>query len=260
MTKVGLITGSGINWDIELKGFKEEVIETSYGAAIIRNGAIGDTEVALMPRHGLGKNVPPHMVNYRANIAAMAMNGVKRIFATSAVGSINPRFQPGSFVALTDFLDFTKSRISTFSDTRTGLIHVDFTRPYCDSLNQIMVESGSNLGIKVSIPATYVSVEGPRYESPAEIKMFRQLHGDVVGMTSIPEAVLAREAGICYASLGIITNAAAGIGKNPLSHQEVLEVMSDMEPKVHAIIMRAIGLLPDVMECNCRNQGSQLAF
>src|SRR5690606_29757669 len=201
---------------------RSTVLDTPYGEVEVQIGRYKGVEVAFMPRHGKGHSIPPHRINYRANIWGLKMLGVEVILATAAVGSINPEMKPGNFVIVDQFLDFTKGRTSTFFDDGSqGVVHVDVTEPYCPAVREVLIETGRELGLRLHDRGTYVCVEGPRFETAAEIRAFRILGGDVVGMTSVPEAVLAREAGICYAAMAMVTNMGAGMEERPLSHEEV---------------------------------------
>ena len=195
-------------------------LKTRFGPAVAFKSRTG--QFYLLPRHGPGHEVPPHMVNYRANAVGLGGLGVKDVIATSAVGSMNPGFKVGSLGLAGQFLDFTKGRKGTLFDDRVA--HVDMTEPYSGELNAAIARAGAAAGAKIKVGLTYVGAEGPRFETAAEIRMFRNLGGDVVGMTGVPEVVLAREAGMRYASILIATNWAAGM-QEKVSHEEVVSVM-----------------------------------
>ncbi len=226
-----------------------QVVATPYGEAAVFTVKVAQQEVAFLPRHGAGHGIPPHLVNYRANIWALRSLGVRRILATAAVGSLNPGLTPGSFVVLTQFLDFTKGRPSTFFQPGDEVVHTDMTDPYCPALRAALVACARPLGERLHPAGTYVCTEGPRFESAAEIAMYGRLGGDLVGMTGVPEVVLAREAGLCYASLAIVTNWAAGIGGRPLSHGEVVEMMGRQIADVRALFAEVIQPPPPACDC-----------
>ncbi|HHY48024.1 MAG TPA: S-methyl-5'-thioadenosine phosphorylase [Firmicutes bacterium] len=250
--RVAIIGGTGVLDPGLLKDICEHVISTPYGDAAVKTGTYGEEEVAFIARHGWTHSIPPHKVNYRANISALKQIGVTRIIATSAVGSLNPDMKPGDCVVLDQFIDFTKARASTFFDGGDGgVVHTDFTEPYCKEIRACLIKAGQDLGIPTHVRGTYVATEGPRFETAAEIRMFRLLGGDVVGMTNVPECVLAREAGICYAAVAVVTNFAAGISSRPLSHQEVVEVMHENSERLRKIIARTIETLPARPGCDC---------
>jgi 5'-methylthioadenosine phosphorylase len=233
---VAVITGTGVTEQFEVSGKKD--VGTEYGRASVY--AARDGPFYVLPRHGPGHSVPPHMVNYRANISALRRLGVRMIISTSAVGSMNPGFGVGRLGLVEQFIDFTSRRGATFFDD--SVTHVDMTSPYSESVNSAVLEAGARLGLKVRPGLVYVCVEGPRFETAAEIRMFRKLGGDVVGMTGVPEVVLAREAGIEYSSIAVATNWAAGIQPR-VSHDEVLRGMKRTGPKVKSLIVAAAGLL-----------------
>jgi 5'-methylthioadenosine phosphorylase len=210
-------------------------LETRYGTAKAFEAKGGGFYV--LPRHGPKHSVPPHMINYRANIAGLAELGVEDIIATSAVGSMNTEFGVGDLGLLQQFIDFTKSREGTFFDD--SVKHTDMTNPYSGALNGNLLRAAGRLGLNLRAGLVYVCAEGPRFESAAEIKMFRALGGDVVGMTGVPEVVLAGEKGIRYASVVVATNWAAGLQKK-VSQEEVLEVMKRSGRKAKDLIQAMI--------------------
>lgn len=250
--KIGIIGGTGVyNPDI-LTDVREKVLDNIYGQAKVAIGTYLGREVVFLTRHGATHSVPPHLVNYRANIWALKELGVERIFATAAVGSLNEEMAPGNFVLVDQFLDFTKNRLSTFFDGgELGVTHTDMTNPYCPDLREVLNHGAKSLDIEVHQAGTYVCSEGPRFETPAEIRMYKILGGDLVGMTSVPEVVLAREAGLCYATICMVTNFAAGISPIELSHQEVLEVMAANGEKLSKLLMKSVENIPETRDCNC---------
>lgn len=251
--KVAIIGGTGVyNPDI-LSGIRDEMVTTPYGDVGIKVGFYREREVAFLARHGSGHSVPPHLVNYRANIDALKRLGVRSIIATAAVGSLNPAMKPGEFVFVNQFLDFTKSRKQTFFEGgERGVVHIDMTEPYCPELRDILERAAWQLRLPAHSGGTYACTEGPRFESPAEINMIRQLGGDLVGMTGVPEVVLAREAEMCYATVSMVTNFAAGIAPARLTHQEVLEVMAINAENLRKLIMQAVLWIKDDRTCACQ--------
>ena len=226
MRKIAIIGGTGIYSPEALQGFEEKVIDTPYGQALCNIGELAGNQVVFITRHGVGHKTAPHKVNYRANIWALKSLGTEEIFATTAVGSLNPGMKAGHFVVCSNVLDFTKSRINTFYDTpERGVVHVDFSYPYCPCVRERVIRCLEKLDIPFHKEGVYVATEGPRFESAAEIKAYAMLGGDLVGMTNMPECILAREAEMCYSTCSIVTNMAAGISPTPLSHMEVVEAM-----------------------------------
>jgi 5'-methylthioinosine phosphorylase len=234
--RVAVISGTGVTEHFDLSGARS--VKTPYGVAEAFEARDGGFYV--LPRHGKDHAVPPHRVNYRANVAALKSLGVGSILATSAVGSMNEEFRVGQLGVVEQFLDFTKGRQGTFFDDEVS--HVDVTEPYSSRVNGLMGEAAKRLGVALTTGLTYVCAEGPRFETAAEIRMFRAMGGDVVGMTGVPEVVLARELEMEYSSVAVATNWAAGIQKK-VSHDEVLTVMKEAGAKVSGLLRETINLL-----------------
>jgi len=244
---IGIIGGTGV-YEIVTMGdeIDKKVLKTPYGySSEVSIFKLHGKEVAFMPRHTKGHSNPPHMVNYRANIYAMKKIGVDRIIATNAVGSLERSVKPGDFLVPHDFIDFTKLRNGTFYDERT--VHVDVTEPYCSELRKVIASSG-----EVFEEGVYVCTEGPRFETPAEIQMFRMIGGTVVGMTGIPEAVLARELEMCYASICTVSNYAASISPTNLTIDEVFEIMDSKKHDLVKLMDTAISKMARERSCQCK--------
>ena len=208
---VAIIAGTSI-YKIPWIEMEEKTIRTDYGDAIVLVGKGENQDLVFLPRHGSRHTIPPHRINYRANIKALADLGVKHILAAYAVGSINRQIPPLGLVAIDDFIDFTTGRETTFFDGSTNKVeHVDMSEPFCTILRTALLDKATRLGLVVRPTGTYVCTNGPRLESPAEIRMYEKLGGDVVGMTAVPELVLAKEKGLCFAAVGFSVNWAAGI-------------------------------------------------
>ncbi len=247
----GIIGGTGF-YSLDEEDAPLETIPTKYGPVGVARVTLADREIAFVPRHGPGHHVPPHRVNYRANIAALRELGVKNILATAAVGGIAEHMGPGALLVLTQFLDFTHGRASTFFDGEDGEVrHVDLTDPYCPRLRAELAAAAEEIGEKVTVGGTYACMQGPRFETPAEIEMLRTLGADVVGMTNVPEAPLAREAGICYAAVSVVTNWAAGVTDTPVAHEDVTEFMSRQIARVRRLFAHVIANHQDG-DCPCR--------
>lgn len=252
--EIAIIGGTGVYDPGILSNLRESEVQTPYGSIKPTIGEFNGVEVAFLPRHGAGHSVPPHRVNYRANIWGLRRLGVKRIIATTAVGSLNPKMRPGEMVVIDQFLDFTKGRPSTFFEGGPhGVVHVDYTEPYCPELRAVILKAAAQLGYTAHDGGVYVCTEGPRFETPAEIRMFAKLGGDLVGMTNVPEVVLAREAGICYATISMVTNFAAGMAAGPLTHEEVVALMQENTQRLRQVIMTVIGALPAERHCGCQH-------
>ncbi|HTX61082.1 MAG TPA: S-methyl-5'-thioadenosine phosphorylase [Methanobacterium sp.] len=245
---VGIIGGTGIYEIVELgTELENKVLQTPYGNSpeMTLFNLHGRT-VVFMSRHAAGHAHPPHMVNYQANIWALKKMGVDRIIATNAVGSMHQSIKPGDLVVPHDFLDFTRLRKNTFYDDRT--VHVDVTRPYCTQLRDIL-----NSSRKVIEKGVYVCTEGPRFETGAEVQMYRQLGGTVVGMTGLPEAVLSRELEMCYASVCTVSNYAASISPDKLTIDEVFDEVEKKRGVLIELISDTIKKIPESYNCNCRS-------
>ncbi|MDD3852469.1 MAG: S-methyl-5'-thioadenosine phosphorylase [Syntrophomonadaceae bacterium] len=252
MVKMAIIGGTGVYDPQILEGVKEQVVENRYGKVKLLTGFYEDEEIAFIARHGSDHSVPPHLINYRANIMALKQIGVKHIIGTAAVGSLHFEYKPGDIVLADQFLDFTRSRITTFYEGgEEGVIHCDMTVAYCPLTRAAIMEAGQQADINVANGGVYVCTDGPRFETGAEIAMFKQLGGHVIGMTSVPEVTLARELGICYANISIVTNYAAGISAGILTHAEVVEMMKSRIQQVREIMMKSAALLPETRECDC---------
>jgi 5'-methylthioadenosine phosphorylase len=248
MPRIAIIGGSGLEG--LLNGSREFRVGTAYGPApLISIGRAGKEEIAFLPRHGPTHDLPPHKVNYRANLQALKQLGVERIIATNAVGSINSAYNPGDLAVPEDILDMTKSRATTFFDS-APVTHIDVSQPYCPELRKTLIESSKSAKVKTWDKSVLVATEGPRYETPAEIRMLRTLGGDIVGMTGAPEIFLARELEICYSALCFISNKAAGM-QDKLSAVEVMEIGKTVMLEMLTIIQKAVENIPVTRTCPC---------
>ena len=195
-------------------------------------------------------HIPPHKINYRANIRALKDLGVERVMASFAIGSINPDMPPLSLILLDQFLDFTSGRSFTFFEGgESGLVHTDMTEPYCQGLRAVAMQAAREKNIALHPRGTYACTNGPRFETAAEIKMFKTLGADVVGMTGVPEVPLARELGMHYAAIAFSINWAAGIQGNKLTIYE-----KEIEPLRQKILDIFVAVLrsTDLPACHCR--------
>ncbi len=253
--RIGLIGGSGL-YDIEGLNIAEEIsLSTPFGSpsSAYKIGRIHDVEIAFLARHGTSHNFPPHKVNYRANIWGFKSFGVQRIISVNAVGGINRLLHPGDIVLSDQIIDFTYgSRISTFYE-QDKVVHVDFTSPYCGEMRDCLKDAAKNVGIDAVNSGTYICVNGPRLETAKEISFFSSIGGDIVGMTAMPEAVLARELEICLASLCVVTNYAAGISSVKLTTSEVVATMETSIDKIKSIIKETAKIIPPLRNCPCKD-------
>jgi 5'-methylthioadenosine phosphorylase len=244
MQRIGLIGGTGFG-EALVAGSPERV-ETEYGPAMITRGPLdSERELIFVARHGAGHQIPPHRINHRANITALRRMGVIGVFATAAVGSLQPALRPGDFVVLDDFLDLTKGEV-TFFDAEGHMRHTDMSQPYSHTLRQALLSTVGDMGdATVHSGGTYVCLSGPRYETPGEIRLFASWGGSVVGMTGAPEAILCREADLPYAGVSIVTNYGCGLVEPAaLSHAEVEEQMARSRDQLAAWLLRAAKSVP----------------
>ncbi|NLN29307.1 MAG: MTAP family purine nucleoside phosphorylase [Firmicutes bacterium] len=250
---VGLIIGTGV----DARAFVEEPrfgpVRTPWGEAEVARAQAEGCDVVMVRRHGAGHSIPPHRINYRANIAALKELGVTHVLATSAVGSVNRNMAPGDFCVLSDFLDFTRTRPFTFFEGEDGrVIHTDMSRAYCSGLREVLLDVARGQGLRVHAEACYACVEGPRYETPAEVKALAMLGADVVGMTNATEALLCREAGLCFGTLALVTNWGAGIGPERLDHEQVTqEVLKNTNRLVSTLRETLRRLCERPVRCDC---------
>jgi len=248
--KVDLAIIGGTGLEDLLEDARKARIGTPYGfTPPISTGEIDGKPLAFLPRHGVHHSIPPHRVNYQANVYALHQMGVERIIATNAVGAIDPKFRPGNLVVPHDLVDFTKFRRSTFYND-APVTHVDMSQPYCPEVRESLIRAAKEHGAQVWDRGVYVCTEGPRYETPAEIAMFRRLGCDVVGMTGAPEAMLARELEMCYATLCLVSNMAAGMQKR-LSASKVGGVARKRMSVIQQILREAVKNLSQERGCPC---------
>ena len=210
---LAIIGGSGMSRLAELEDARRQVIRTPYGEAsgAVTFGRLNAHDVAFLARHGYGHTIPPHAVNYRANIWALASQGARNIVSIASVGGIRSDLGPGNLAVPSQVIDYTYGRDSTFFDGEDGFVrHVDFTHPYCPRLRGELLDACRRAGLAVVDGGVYAVTQGPRLETAAEIERLARDGADMVGMTGMPEAVLARELGISYAALAVVANWAAG--------------------------------------------------
>lgn len=231
-----LIGGTGIGSRLAVLPGRTFAVPTSEGVARGRLVELDGLRAVVVQRHAAGHRTPPHAVAYKAMALAAQALSVRGCFATAAVGSLRPEWAPGTMVACSDFIDLTGRRQTLY---RSSVVHTDFTEPMSHKLRQLLLDAARDEGAAIQDGATYLCGDGPRYETPAEIRMMRTLGADVVGMTAGTEAVLFREAGVPYACLAIVTNLAAGMGQAELTHGEVVDAMRRSGEAAVAILVRA---------------------
>lgn len=237
---IAVIGGTGIGDLLLARGGRPHEVPTPHGMLAGHLIQFGSVEALLIGRHSAGHKVPPHLVNYRAMALGVKAMGIPNVLATAAVGCLRREWSPGTLVACSDFLDFTGRNLTLFDKE---VVHTDFSQPFGVRGRAALLQAGRELGEPVQREGIYLCANGPRYETPAEIRLYKQFGADVVGMTAATEAILMREAGIDYACLAIVTNLAAGISPDPLSHEEVVEKMRETGPTVLRLLERAAAIL-----------------
>ncbi len=250
--QTGLITGTGFYTLPNMQTRKSEKVSTPFGKVDIQIASLEGRKIAFLPRHGTNHSLAPDEINYRANIFALHKLGVERILATSVCGSLVQSWKPGTLVLVDQFLNFTNGRRDSFYPMEGRLAHVDVTDPYCPTLHDATAQAASELGVDLQRGATYACFSGPRFETRAEIEMVRRLDGHLVGQTNYPECVLARELAMCYATLGVVSNQAAGMGSN-LSVNEVMQNLESLGDTIGRLFERVVCSLPESYDCACRH-------
>ena len=255
---VAVIGGSGFY--SFLHDPSETLVHTPYGppSAPVTIGSIGGRPVAFLPRHGVHHEYPPHRVNYRANLWALHSLGVRRIIGPCAVGSLQPRVKPGDFVLLDQLVDRTWGRPDTFVDGPV-VGHVSFADPYCSELGKVVLTTASVTpgldGVTVHDRGTVVVVQGPRFSTRAESGWYRSAGWEVIGMTQYPETYLARELGMCYAGLALVTDYDTGLegvdGIQPVTMEQVFKMLADNVDRTRELLFAAIPGIPEQASCNC---------
>jgi len=243
MNSLAIIGGTGLASLENLEIKRRQIVQTPYGepSAPLSVGEIEGKEVLFLPRHGYGHTIPPHKINYRANISALKEAGVSHILAVAAVGSVNPELEATDIMVPDQIIDYTWSRINTFFEEGLSQVtHIDFTEPYCEDFRQIILQSCDALDIPVKRTGTYAATQGPRLETAAEIKRLGRDGCDIVGMTGMPEAALARELDLCYASIAVVANKGAGLGNEELTMDIIQHNLDSGLARVRSIIENII--------------------
>jgi 5'-methylthioadenosine phosphorylase/5'-methylthioinosine phosphorylase len=242
MSSLAIIGGSGFAGIPALSVFDTRHVETPYGAtsAPVTRGQLGGREVLFLPRHGPAHHLSPHRINYRANLWALRDCGAEKIVALAAVGGITPRFAPTMLAVPDQIIDYTYGREHTIHDGTTGGVeHIDVTAPYCEDLRLALIAACARVGHVVIPAGTYGATQGPRLETTAEIRRHERDGCDMVGMTGMPEAGLARELGLCYASFAFVVNWAAGKSGDIITMREI-------EDHLACCVERIVEILTDL--------------
>ncbi len=258
--EIAVFGGTGIYDSGIITNAEEISVSTPYGdpSGPITLGTFEGRRMAFLQRHGRNHSIPPHMINYRANIWAFQKIGVQRIISPSAVGSLREEIAPGDFALPSQFIDFTRTRASSFSDIGR-VIHISVADPFCPQMQDAALKAGRVKNVKMHRNATYVCIEGPRFSTRAESEFFRSTGGDIIGMTVSPECQLAREARICYMSISTVTDYDVWAQK-PVTAKDVLNVISANARNVREMLGGMIRELPCERTCKCRDALSEAEF
>jgi 5'-methylthioadenosine phosphorylase len=251
--KIAVIGGSGL-YDIEgLSGKKEVNIDTPFGkpSDSITIGKLGEVGIAFLPRHGRGHQISPTEVPYRANIYALKSLGVEWLISVNAVGSFKEELKPGDLVIPDQLIDRTRNRVNTFFSK--GIVaHIPFADPFCPVLSQILFEAAKETRASVHFKGTCVVMEGPAFSTRAESRLYRSWEADIVGMTALPEAKLAREAEICYAIIAGVTDYDSWQEQSePLVVDVILDILRQNVNTIKKIIKLAVARIPEQRDCGC---------
>jgi 5'-methylthioinosine phosphorylase len=246
--KPAIIAGSGL---LSMPGLTVDeilTVDTPWGqpSGPVYKGRLQDVDVLFMARHGDAHTIPPHKVNYRANIAALKQEGATHLLAYNAVGGICADCETGSLVVADQIIDYTWGRDHTYYDgIEEGLEHIEFTSPYDEALRQVLISAADGAGVTILSQGVYGATQGPRLESGAEIIRMERDGCDIVGMTGMPEVALAREKGLPYASLSLVVNAAAGKAGGPITMVDIEQILAERIPVVCDILSRACALVSE---------------
>ena len=262
--EIGIFGGTGIYDSEMLQESKEITIETPYGKTsdVITVGKLGERKVAFMPRHGKKHSIPPHMINYCANIWAFKELGITGIISPSAVGSLKEEIKPGDFVLPTQFIDFTKSRKNSFSK-EGKVIHISVADPFCPELQKIVSNTADEQDIDLHKDCTYTCIDGPRFSTKAESRFYKSTGADIIGMPLVPECQLAREAQICYTSIATVTDYDVWAEK-PVTAKEVMKTLSKYVQATKILLVELIDNMPKDFAtkrtCSCEKALTEAEF
>jgi 5'-methylthioadenosine phosphorylase len=248
--EIGIIGGTGLYDSGMFKKSRLVGVRTPYGnpSGRIKVCEYEGRKIALLPRHGAKHTIPPHSINFRANISAMKKLGVERIIGTAAVGSLKEAYERGDLVFPDQLIDFGKDVVTYYDGPE--VCHIAFADPFCPEVREKLMESAKSLGIKFHERGTYLRVSGPRFSTRAESRMFREF-GDIIGMTCVPEAVLARELGICYSVIATVTDYDVW-SNEPVNVEAVVKTMKENMEKTERVIENVLPRIPEERKCECR--------
>ena len=246
MAELAIIGGTGLTTLKNLEIRQQHVVPTPYGepSGPLVHGQLGNKDVVFIPRHGHGHTIPPHRVNYRANIWALRETGVHSVIAVAAVGGIRQDMQPGRLAFPDQIIDYTWSRRHTYFESDLHQVtHIDFTAPYSEQVRHLLIKAARQLKLDAAEHGTYAATQGPRLETAAEIDRLERDGCSMVGMTGMPEAALARELGLAYASCAVVANWAAGRGTGPISMEDIEASLVSSMANMRSLLETAIAML-----------------
>lgn len=271
--EIGIFGGTGLYSVLE--DFEEIKVETPYGSPsdLIALGRLGGRQVAFLPRHGRKHTVPPHLINYRANVWAFKELGVTRVISPSAVGSLAESVEPGHFVVPDQYIDMTRSRKATFMADPADPVrapkgelgqegkvwHVSMAEPFCPQLRGLIAKNAADLGLRCHDGGTYVCIEGPRFSTRAESRLFRSWNAQIIGMTLVPECNLAREARMCYSSVSSVTDYDAWTDEH-VTAGEVVRTLRENSDKTRALLESLVSGMPEERRCACASAMDDAQF
>ena len=253
MNKIGIIGGTGLDDPQLLEDYQEKEVTTPFGnpSSTLTIGKLNGIEVVLLARHGKKHTIMPTNVPFQANIHALKEIGCTHIIATSACGSLKKEIGPGDFIFIDQFIDRTTKRKQTFYE-QNHVCHIPMAEPFCKELRKTLSETARKLNLKFHEKGTMVTIEGPRFSTKAESNMFRQWNADVINMTAVPEVVLAREAGICYATIAMATDFDCWLEGHEVNIEQVLRVLRQNSDNVKKLIIEALPHVKFNANCRCR--------
>lgn len=258
--EIGIFGGTGVYDSGLLDDAKKISVKTPYGdtSDSITVGTFRGRKIAFLPRHGNNHSIPPHLINYKANIWAFKELGVTRIISPSAVGSLREEIKPGHFALPNQFLDFTKSRKGTFSE-KGRVIHISVADPFCPELQLSVINAAKQQNMDIHRDCTYVCIEGSRFSTKAESRFYRSTGADIIGMTLVPECQLAREAQMCYTSIATITDYDVWAEK-PVTAKEVIDILTGNVKRVKQLLVNLIEYIPKTRKCRCAQALEEAEF
>ena len=246
MKNIGIIGGTGLTSVIDIDTFSKNTYNTPYGEtnAPLITGTLADKKIIFLERHGAPHIIPPHMINYRANLYTLKKKGANKIISINAVGGITRKMRPGTIVVPDQIIDYTYSREHTFFDNRHNEnMYTDFTHPYNDQLRKLIIQAAFELQLNIISEGTYGATQGPRLETSAEIKRMQKDGCDLVGMTGMPEAALAQELKIDYSSICFVTNWAAGKEDKSISIEKIRKILEKNNNTINKLIKETVKLI-----------------